>query len=114
MPVDDVAMLKHGIRVGRAFCIWIWCFGHRYDRGDGTSFRKAFRCVQSIPETCGVLYSSYMDHVLERGNRKKAISHLRVKPLSKTYHFIILRSGLWFGLALPAIAGGFYLCMFLS
>ena len=46
----------------------------------------------------------------ERGDRKKAKNHLRVEPLSNMHDFITFRSGLWLGLAMPAIAAGFYLC----
>ncbi|KAG6379562.1 EXS family-domain-containing protein [Boletus reticuloceps] len=45
----------------------------------------------------------------ERGDRKKARGNLRVGPSSKTHHFSTFRSGLWLGLAIPAIAGGSYL-----
>jgi hypothetical protein len=47
----------------------------------------------------------------ERGDRKQALDRLRVGPLSKTHHFSTYRSGLFLGLALPAIAAGSYLCM---
>lgn len=47
----------------------------------------------------------------ERGNRKKAINHLRVRPASKAHHFTAFRSGLWLGLGILATAGGCYLCM---
>ena len=45
----------------------------------------------------------------ERGNKKRARNHLRAGPVSKT-HFSTFHSGLWLGLAFPAIAGGCYLC----
>ncbi|KAG9313638.1 EXS family protein/ERD1/XPR1/SYG1 family protein [Chiua virens] len=45
----------------------------------------------------------------ERGDRKKAMSRLRVGPFVKTHHFSTFRSGMWLGLALPALALGTYL-----
>ncbi|KAF8430870.1 EXS family-domain-containing protein, partial [Boletus edulis BED1] len=47
----------------------------------------------------------------ERGDRKKARGNLRVGPSSKTHHFSTFRSGLWLGLAIPAIGGGSYLLL---
>ncbi|KAI9573493.1 EXS family-domain-containing protein [Boletus coccyginus] len=43
------------------------------------------------------------------GDRKKAKNLLRVEPSSKTHDSNTFRSGLWLGLALPAIAAGCYL-----
>lgn len=50
--------------------------------------------------------TSYSGH----GDRKKAKNLLRVEPSSKTHDSNTFRSGLWLGLALPAIAAGCYLC----
>ncbi|KAG8214697.1 EXS family-domain-containing protein [Butyriboletus roseoflavus] len=46
----------------------------------------------------------------EHGDTKKAMNRLRVGSSSKTHHSSIFRSGLWLGLAFPAIAGASYLC----
>ncbi|KAI9568025.1 hypothetical protein HD554DRAFT_2022868, partial [Boletus coccyginus] len=46
----------------------------------------------------------------ECGDRKKARGHLRGGVSSKTHYSSTFRSGFWLGLALPAIAGGSYLC----
>ncbi|KAF8555480.1 hypothetical protein OG21DRAFT_1410816, partial [Imleria badia] len=55
-----------------------------------------------------------MEHLFathfKRGDKKKARDCLRFGPSSKTHYSSALRSGLWLGLALPAIAGGSYLC----
>ncbi|KAI9568028.1 hypothetical protein HD554DRAFT_2022745, partial [Boletus coccyginus] len=46
----------------------------------------------------------------ECGDRKKAKGRLRSGVSSKTHYSSTFRFGLWLGLALPAIAGGSYLC----
>ena len=110
--VSDVAKLKHWIPVGRTFCLCIWYYDYHYAQGSGTSFRYAIRCVLSATERCGICVWIIRTSYPERGNRKKAIRHLQVRPLSKTYHFSSFSSGSWLGLALPAVAGGSYLCKF--
>ncbi|KAF9225940.1 hypothetical protein BS17DRAFT_699564, partial [Gyrodon lividus] len=46
----------------------------------------------------------------ERGDKKKAINHLRVGASLKSHHFSTFRSGLWLGLAVPAVITGSYMC----
>ncbi|KIJ61833.1 hypothetical protein HYDPIDRAFT_169443 [Hydnomerulius pinastri MD-312] len=47
----------------------------------------------------------------ERGDKKKAVNRLRVGSSSKSHHFSTFRSGIWLGLALPAVISGLYLLL---
>ncbi|KAH7923430.1 hypothetical protein BV22DRAFT_1015396 [Leucogyrophana mollusca] len=46
----------------------------------------------------------------ERGDKKRALNRLRVGPTQKSHHFSTFRSGMWLGLAAPAVVAGFILC----
>ncbi|KAF8842398.1 hypothetical protein BDN67DRAFT_979576 [Paxillus ammoniavirescens] len=46
----------------------------------------------------------------ERGDKKKAINRLRVGSSLQSQHFSTFRSGLWLGLAVPAVVAGSYMC----
>ncbi|KAF9239798.1 hypothetical protein BU15DRAFT_46384 [Melanogaster broomeanus] len=46
----------------------------------------------------------------ERGDKKKAINRLRVGTSLKSHHFSTFRSGIWLGLAVPAVVLGAYMC----
>ncbi|KAH7913119.1 hypothetical protein BJ138DRAFT_1003013, partial [Hygrophoropsis aurantiaca] len=48
----------------------------------------------------------------ERGDKKRALNRLRIGSAHKSHHFSTFRSGLWLGLAAPAVVTGFILCAF--
>ncbi|KAG1895901.1 uncharacterized protein F5891DRAFT_892970, partial [Suillus fuscotomentosus] len=37
----------------------------------------------------------------ERGDKKKAITHLRVGVTQKSHHFSMFHTGMWLGLSIP-------------
>ncbi|KAG1760755.1 EXS family-domain-containing protein, partial [Suillus occidentalis] len=46
----------------------------------------------------------------ERGDKKKAITHLRVGATQKSHHFSTFRTGLWLGSSIPATITGLIAC----
>jgi hypothetical protein len=47
-----------------------------------------------------------------KGDRKRALIHLRAVPSHKTHHFSSFRTGLALGLAFPAFIDGIVRCKF--
>lgn len=47
----------------------------------------------------------------ERGDKKKAIAHLRVGATQKSHHFSTFRTGMWLGSSIPATIAGFMACL---
>lgn len=47
----------------------------------------------------------------ERGDKKKAITHLRVGATQKSHHFSTFRTGMWLGSSIPATIIGFIACL---
>lgn len=46
----------------------------------------------------------------ERGDKKKAITHLRVGATQKSHHFSTFRTGVWLGSSIPATVTGLIAC----
>ena len=46
----------------------------------------------------------------EHGDKKKAMNKLRVSPIHTGRHGSMFRTGLFLGLAVPALASGLYEC----
>ncbi|KAG0698598.1 hypothetical protein DFH29DRAFT_810164, partial [Suillus ampliporus] len=47
----------------------------------------------------------------ERGDRKKAITRLRVGTTQKSHHFSMFRTGVLLGSSIPAAVAGLVICM---
>lgn len=47
----------------------------------------------------------------ECGDKKKAITHLRVGATQKSHHFSTFRTGVWLGLSIPATIIGLMICL---
>jgi len=48
--------------------------------------------------------------IAERGDKKKAITRLRIGVRQKSHHFSTFRTGMWIGLSIPAIVTGLIIC----
>ncbi|KAH0835834.1 EXS family-domain-containing protein [Lanmaoa asiatica] len=133
-----LAVAKAGLARNAGVLSSVECLGWEHDANmrhilNLTGFRKALKKYEKITNNSvldaymkekvepsafasGAMVSTMLKEMedlftmrFERGDRKKAMDRLRVGPSSKTHHFSTFRSGLWLGLALPAVAGGSYL-----
>jgi hypothetical protein len=52
----------------------------------------------------------FLNVITERGDKKKAITHLRVGATQKSHHFSTFRTGMWLGSSIPAMIIGFIAC----
>lgn len=100
-----------------------------------TGFRKAVKKYEKITQVpvqaaymkervepsafaSGAMVSSMLKEMeelfaarFERGDKKKAINHLRIGATQKSHHFSTFRTGLWLGLSIPATVTGLLICL---
>ncbi|KAG1876291.1 EXS family-domain-containing protein [Suillus subluteus] len=100
-----------------------------------TGFRKAVKKYEKITQVpaqaaymkervepsafaSGAMVSSMLKEMeelfaarFERGDKKKAITRLRVGTIQKSHHFSTFRTGMWLGLSIPATIIGFITCL---
>lgn len=100
-----------------------------------TGFRKAVKKYEKITQVpaqaaymkervepsafaSGAMVSSMLKEMeelfaarFERGDKKKAITRLRVGATQKSHHFSTFRTGMWLGLSIPATVTGFTTCL---
>ncbi|KAG1776330.1 EXS family protein/ERD1/XPR1/SYG1 family protein [Suillus placidus] len=100
-----------------------------------TGFRKAVKKYEKITQVpvqaaymkervepsafaSGAMVSSMLKEMeelfaarFERGDKKKAITHLRVGATQKSHHFSTFRTGVWLGSSIPATIIGFMICL---
>ncbi|KAG2139537.1 EXS family protein/ERD1/XPR1/SYG1 family protein [Suillus cothurnatus] len=100
-----------------------------------TGFRKAVKKYEKITQVpaqaaymqervepsafaSGAMVSSMLKEMeelfaerFERGDKKKAITHLRVGATQKSHHFSTFRTGMWLGSSIPAMIIGFIACL---